>query len=151
MVSKYRIIHERRSRTGAVTALSEKELMAKARKIFHKMKRRQVIKRIVAEMGNTSIRFDLMGIPETSFYIGINDGELKFSTDKIFPNLAVGIHKEYFAKLVENPPQLGSVETIIDNISLRKGRVREFKRLKSILLSTVLGGSKNWQRKSRDT
>ncbi len=137
MRKKYKTIHEKTTRDGSTQDPTEKELIKEARKMFSRMKRRKTVKMVAEKIGDVAIRFDLIGTPEVSFAVIMGNNELKFSTDRMPPDLAVGIHKEWFIKLV-NQPNHTNPKIIMDNICLRKGNVRDFKRFKSVCLETLV-------------
>lgn len=143
-MKNFRELHARTSR-GKQSAnkkreLSKKQLLAKARKVFQKIKRRKSTKELVAWLPDTTIRVDLVGSPEVSFMLLIRKGKLCFSSKKTAARLAVGIHKELFSKLIKKPPRTGNLKiALFDNIFLRKGPVREFQWLKPVLIQILLG------------
>ena len=119
--------------------LTEKELIRKARMMFQRMKKRRAVKEAVAGLQDISIRFDLIGhAPEVRFVLAIEDGELRFITDRVYADLAVGIQREYFLELIERPPGRCG-KRLLSNIFLRNGAVGDFKRLKPVFMA-FLGG-----------
>ncbi|MDI6917440.1 MAG: hypothetical protein QMC80_06550 [Thermoplasmatales archaeon] len=136
MKRKHKTIHEKTTRAASIQDPTEKELIKKARKMFNRMKRRKSVQRKAERADDIIIKFDLIGTPEVSFAVIMGNNELKFSTDRLSPDLAVGIHKKWFIKLIEQPNH-SNPKVIMDNICLRKGNVRDFKRFKSICLETL--------------
>ena len=143
-MKNFRELHARTSR-GRLPAnkkreLSEKRLLAKARKVFQRFKRRKNTRELVSLLPDTAIRIDLVGSPEVSFMLLIKDGKIGFSSKRKAARLAIGIHKQLFSKLIKNPPKTGNLKiALFDNIFLRKGPVREFRWLKPILVQVLLG------------
>jgi len=143
-MKNFRELHARKRR-GKVSSkrkreLSEKRLLASARKVFQKISRRKKTKELVSFLPDTAIRIDLVGSPEVSFMLLIKNGKVGFSSKRTPARLAVGIHKELFSKLIKNPPKTGNLKiALFDNIFLRKGPVREFRWLKPILVQILLG------------
>jgi len=143
-MKNFRELHARKHR-GKLSAnkkkeLSEKYLLAKARKVFQKIKRRKNTKEAVSLLPDTAIRIDLVGSPEVSFMILIRKGKLSFSSKKTNARLAIGIQKELFLKLIKKPLRTGNLKlALFDKIFLRKGPIREFQWLKPILLQILLG------------
>lgn len=143
-MKNFRELHVRKGR-GRLSAskkreLSEKQLLAKARKVFKRIERRKNTKQLVSLLPDTAIRIDLVGSPEVSFMLLIRDGKIGFSTKRTAARIAVGLHKELFSGLIEKPPKTGNLKiALFDNIFLRKGPVREFQWLKPLLIQILLG------------
>ncbi|MFH1239918.1 MAG: hypothetical protein V1672_01770 [Candidatus Diapherotrites archaeon] len=143
-MKNFRELHGKKRR-GKVSAkrkmeLSEKRLLANARKVFQKIRRRKKTKELASLLPDTAIRIDLVGSPEVSFMLLIKNGKIGFSTKRTAARLAIGIHKELFLKLIKNPPKTGNLKiALFDNIFLRKGPIREFRWLKAILVHFLLG------------
>jgi len=143
-MKNFRELHVRTSR-GKLSAnkkreLSEKQLLAKARKAFQRIKRRKNTKELVSLLPDTTIRIDLVGSPEVSFMLLIRQGKIGFSSKRTATRLAVGIHKELFIKLIKKPLRTGNLKiALFDNIFLRKGPIREFQWLKPILVQILSG------------
>lgn len=140
-MNKYKIIHDRKKRGGRKKrSLSEKALLEKAEKLFNTMSKEKIIKDMAKSFDNMALRIDLVGTPEVSFIIAVQNGKLKFIADKLYTDMAIGIHKEYFLELVKNPPELGNMEIIYNNIIFRKGVVKMFKRSRPLFSSALLSG-----------
>lgn len=141
-MKNFRELHGRTKR-GTLSSneeieLSEEELLAKAKKLFQRIKRKKNIQELVPYLPDTSIRIDLVGSPEVSFMLLVKKGKLCFSSERMNARLAIGIHKQLFLKIVENPQKIGNLHALLDNIFLRKGPVREFQWLKPILMQMFL-------------
>lgn len=142
-MNKYRTIHERKKRRGREKrSLSEKALLEKAQKLFDGISKEKIIKDLAKSLGNMALRIDLVGTPEVSFIIAAKSGKLKFITDKIYTDMAIGVHKEYFLELVKNPPKLGNMNIVYNNIIFRKGAVKMFKRSRPFFSSALFSGIK---------
>lgn len=137
---KYEILHERKVR-GRHLKIEEKELLESARKMFSRMKSKKRIRDFAARMKDTAVRFDLMGTPEVSFFVITDNGKLRFSDEHMPADFAFGISKGLFLKLVGEEPNIGNLAFILNNISFRKGRVRECLRIKPMLIDAVFGGA----------
>jgi len=142
-MKKYKTIHDKKKRGGRKKrSLSEKALLEKARKLFDRMGKEKIMKDLAKSFDNMALRIDLVGTPEVSFIIAAKSGKLKFITDKLYSDIAIGIHKEYFLELVKNPPLLGNMNIVYNNIIFRKGVVKMFKRSRPFFSSALLGGIK---------
>lgn len=141
MRQKHKTIHEKTTRDVSTQEPTEKELLKEAREMFNRMKRRESVKNASAKTNEVIIGFDLIGTPEVSFAIIMGNNELSFTTERLLPDLAVGIHKEWFIKLIRQPNHTNP-KVILDNICLRKGNVRDFKRFKSMCLEALLGNKR---------
>lgn len=118
---------------------TEKELLNEARRMFQRAKEKHAVKEAVAGLRDISIRFDLVGkAPEVSFVLAIEDGRLRFITDRVDTDLAVGIQREYFLELIERPPRWRG-RKLLSNIFLRNGIVKDFKRLKPLFMAFLSG------------
>ncbi len=143
-MKNFRELHARTKR-GSLSAnkkrkLGEMQLLAIARGVFHKIKRRKSTKELVSWLPDTTIRIDLVGSPEVCFMLLVRQGKLGFSSKRTAARLAIGIHKELFSKLVKKPPRTGNLKiALFDNIFLRKGPIREFQWLKPTLVQILLG------------
>ncbi|MFH1337583.1 MAG: hypothetical protein ABIH55_01775 [Nanoarchaeota archaeon] len=135
---RYRILYERKVR-GNSKGFSEKYLLKKAEEIFQKIKDKKAIKEEAKRLGNISVRIDLTGTPEVSFIIRVKNGKLGFIADKGYCDAAVGMRKEYFIQLINNPPKYGNMKRILfDNVFLKRGSVRDFMRLRPIFINALL-------------
>lgn len=123
-------------------SLSEKALLKKAQELFDSMSKEKVIKDLAKSFDNIALRVDLVGTPEVSFIIAVKSGELKFIADKFYTDMAIGIHKEYFLELAKNPPELGNMNIIYNNIIFRKGVVKMFKRSRPLFATALFSGIK---------
>ena len=140
-MNKYKIIHDRKKRGGRKKrGLSEKALLDKAQKLFNSVSNEKVVKDLAKSFDNIALRVDLVGTPEVSFIIAVKSGKLKFITDKLYTDMAIGIHKEYFLELVKNPPELGNMNIVYNNIIFRKGVVKMLKRSRPLFSSALLTG-----------
>ena len=142
-MKNFRELHARKGR-GRLSAhkkreLNKKYLLEKARKVFKRIEMKENTKQLVSLLPNTAIRIDLVGSPEVSFMLLIKDGKIGFSSKKTAAELAIGIHKELFLKLVKNPPTGNLKIALFDKIFLRKGTVREFQWLKPLLIQIMQG------------
>jgi len=143
-VKNFRELHARTSR-GKQSAnkkkeLSKKQLLATARKVFQKIKKRKKTRELVSHLPDTTIRIDLVGSPEVSFMLLIRKGKIGFSSKKTAARLALGIHKQLFTKLIKKPPKTGNLKiALFDKIFLRKGPIMEFQWLKPVLIQILLG------------
>lgn len=136
---RYRVLYERKARGNSRT-FSEKYLLGKAEEIFNRIKDKESIKQEAKRLGNMSLRIDLAGTPEVSFVVEIKNGRLEFIPGKKYTDAAVGIKKEYFIQLINNPPRYGNMKNILfDKVFLKKGPVREFMCLKPIVMEALLG------------
>lgn len=135
----YRVLYERKARGNSRT-FSEKYLLRKAEEIFNRIKDKEGIRQEAKRLGNMRLRIDLTGTPEVSFVIEVKNSKLRFIPGKKYTDVAVGIKKEYFVQLINNPPQYGNMKNILfDKIFLKKGSLREFIRLKQIVIEALLG------------
>ena len=140
-MNKYKTIHDRKKRGGREKrSLSEKALLEKAQKLFNSVSKEKIVRDLAKSFGNMTLRVDLVGTPEVSFIIAVQNRKLKFVTDKLYTDMAIGIHKEYFLELVKNPPELGNMNIIYNNIIFRKGVVKMFKRSRPLFSSALLSG-----------
>jgi len=65
----------------------------------------------------------------------------EFIPGKKYTDVALGIQKKYFVQLINNPPQQGNMKIILfDKVFLKKWPVKEFIRLKPIVIEALLGG-----------
>lgn len=132
----YRTIHDTKKR-GKNRDISKESLLSKAQEMFKRMNKEKFVQDLAKRFNNFSMRVDLVGTPEVSFVLAIQQGKLKFLTEKIYTDIAVGIHKEYFLELLKNPPEFGNMKIIHNNIFFRKGRVKLFEYAKPLLSSTL--------------
>ncbi|MEW6069824.1 MAG: hypothetical protein AB1485_04335 [Candidatus Thermoplasmatota archaeon] len=133
---RYITLHERSVRSSLGSEPTEHELLLAARKLFNRLKRIKAVKAAVEKTGNIIFRLDLIGTPEVHFTIIMRNNKLSFSTERIAPDLAVGLHKKWFIELI-NQPNHPNPKQIFDNVQLRKGNVHQFKRFKSIWLECI--------------
>ncbi|MBU4501468.1 MAG: hypothetical protein KKA79_02670 [Nanoarchaeota archaeon] len=147
----YRTIHDKEERGKKKRRLSEELLISKAEEVFERMSKEKFIRDLAKRLDNISIRIDLIGTPETSFIIAVKKGKLKFLTEHIYADMAVGIHKKYFLELLENPPEFGNMKIIHNNIIFRKGRVKLFKYAQPLLASTLFSGVKEVIQKNKSS
>lgn len=137
MMRHYNIIHDRKKRGKKKRSLSKNSLLSKAREMFERMNKEEFVQDMAKRFNNLSIRIDLIGTPEVSFVLAVQQGKLKFLTEHMYTDIAVGIHKEYFLELLKNPPQFGNMKIVHNNIFFRKGRVKMFKYAKPLLSSSL--------------
>lgn len=133
----YRIIHDRKKRGKNKRGLSKNLLLSKAKEMFERMNKEKFVRDMAKKFNNLSIRVDLIGTPEVSFVLAVQNGKLKFLTEQVYSDIAVGIHKEYFLELLKNPPQFGNMKLVHNNIFFRKGRVKMFKYARPLLSSSL--------------
>ncbi|MFH1365660.1 MAG: hypothetical protein ABIH28_03690 [archaeon] len=138
---KYLTVHKKNKRGGKDKTLNSEELITKAKELSDTVSKEKLVKDLVRRYVDISCRIDLVGSPETSFVIKVVDGKLKFSTAKQFTDMAVGIHKDFFSKLIKNPSQLGNIKQIYNNIIFRKGTVKLLKYGTPILSALLLTGN----------
>ena len=143
-MTKYQTLHPRRKRNKLSSkkelALQKESLLKKAKEFFANMKKNQVVKQHVLVIKDMSIRIDLIGVPQVSFVIALINSKLHFITDKIDTDMAIGMHKDFFLKLVNNPPQYGNMKIqLFNNIFLRRGNTLMFQCMKPILVNALLG------------
>lgn len=138
--TKYLPIYERKVRGLEDKAIieSKEELIGKAYNLFNRLKKRKHIKEAAAGLPDTTIRVDLVNPPELSFIITIENGKLKFTKDRLYTNVAVGIHKELFSEIINNPRKF-NVGLVLNNIHLRKGTVRHILLLRPLLIKVLFG------------
>lgn len=136
----YRIIHDKKKRGKKDNGLTGELLLSKAREMFERMNQERFVRNLAKGFEDLSIKIDLVGTPEVSFVIAVQKGKLRFLTEHVHADMAVGIHKEYFLELLENPPRFGNMKIIYNNIIFRKGRVRVFEYAKPLLFSSLLSG-----------
>lgn len=141
-MKNFRELHPRTKR-GEISSikrneLSEKELLAEARKLFQRIKKRKKVIQLVPYLPNRAIRVDLVGFPEVNFTISINKGKLAFSSKRTNVDLAIGIHKNLFLKLTRDKLlNAGTLTNVVDSVFLRKGPIREFRMLKPLLMQII--------------
>lgn len=142
-MNRYTTIHNRKKRGGRRKRnTSEEKLIEKARAIYNVMKKEKIIKDLAKSFDDISLKVDLVGTPEVSFIIAVENGKLKFLTDKRYTDMAIGIHKNYFLELVKNPPKWRSINLRYNNIIFRKGVVRMFKQSKSLFSKILTTGTR---------
>ncbi|MBI5073533.1 hypothetical protein HZA99_06975 [Candidatus Woesearchaeota archaeon] len=143
-MTKYQILHPRKKRNKLSSkkelALQKESLLKKAKELFVHMKKNHVVKQHVLVIKDMSIRIDLIGVPQVSFTIALMNSKLHFITDKIDTDMAIGMHKDFFLRLTDNPPQYGNMKIqLFNNIFLRRGNVLMFHCMKPILVNALLG------------
>lgn len=143
-MTKYQILHKRKKRhklsPKKELALQKEALLKKAKELFERMKNTSIVKEEASLIRNMSLRVDLTGTPEVSFIIAIINGKPNFITDKINADMAIGMDKEFFLRLVDNPPKYGNMKIqLFNNISLRKGNILLFQLMKPLLVNVLLG------------
>ncbi len=142
-MTKYQTLHPRKKRNKLSSkkeqALQKEALLKKAKELFARMKKNHVVKQHVLLIKDMSIRIDLIGVPQVSFTIALINSKLNFITDKIDTDMAIGIHKDFFLKIVDNPPQYGNMKIqLFNNIFLRRGNILMFQCMKPILVNALL-------------
>lgn len=137
----YRTIHDKKKRGRRRRKITEELLLSKAREMIERMNKEKFVRDMAKRFEDLSVRIDLIGTPEVSFVLAARKGKLKFLTDHVYADMAVGIHKEYFLELLKNPPEFGNMKIIHNNIIFRKGMVKLFKYFKPLLSSSLLSGT----------
>jgi len=139
---KYQILHKRKiisKLSSKKYDFSEKELLKKGKKLYNEMIKKEIVRETAKRLGYISCRIDLAGAPEVSFTIAVENGKLQFISGEKNADMAIGMSKEFFSDLVNNPPKYGNMKIILfNNISLRKGRVKLFQSLKPLLVNALL-------------
>lgn len=143
-MTKYQILHPRKKRhklsPKKEQALQREALLKKAKELFAHMKKNFIVRQHVLLIKDMSIRIDLIGVPQVSFTIALINSKLNFITDKINTDMAIGMHKDFFLKLTDNPPRYGNMKIqLFNNIFLRRGNVLMFQCMKPILVNALLG------------
>lgn len=141
---KYQTLHRRK----IIRKLSSKEkydfskkaLLGKARKLYNEMVKKEIVKESAKRIGYLACRIDLAGAPEVSFTIAVEKGKMQFipsgGTDE---DMAIGMSKEFFVDLVNDPPKYGNMKILLfNNLYLRKGRAQLFRYLKPLLVNALL-------------
>lgn len=142
-MNNYKTIHNKKKRGRKRKEITEELLLSRAREMFERVNKEKFVRDLAKRFENLSIRVDLVGTPEVSFILAVQKGKLKFLTDHMYTDMAVGVHKEYFLELLENIPEFGNMKVIHNNIIFRKGRVKIFKYAKPLLSSSLLSGKIN--------
>ncbi len=136
----YKTIHNRKKRSKKGKKVTEELLLSRAQEMFERMSKEKFVRDMARRFDNISIRVDLVGTPEVSFVLAVQKGKLKFLTEHMYTDMAVGIHKEYFLELLENPLEFGNMKVIHNNVIFRKGIVKMFKYARPLLSSGLLSG-----------
>lgn len=123
----YLPIRKRKARGTGKKKVEDSVIIEKAKLMFDEISQEQFVKDLAKSFEDLTIRIDLVGVPEAFFIIANENGKLRFITEKMHTDMAVGIHKEYFLELLKNPPQVGNMMFIYNNIIFRKGTVQMFK------------------------
>ena len=141
---KYQTLHRKKTITKLSSKeeydYSEKALLRKAKKLYNEMIKKKIVRETARRIGYMSCRIDLTGAPEVSFTIGVEKGKMQFipngGTDE---DMAIGMSKEFFIDLVNDPPKYGNMKIVLfNNLYLRKGRVQLFRYLKPLLINALL-------------
>ncbi|MBU2497228.1 MAG: hypothetical protein KJ767_04170 [Nanoarchaeota archaeon] len=138
---KYLPIHKNKKRGKGDKTLNPEELLALVRKFFDNATKEKFVKDLAKSFDDISCRIDLVGVPETSFVLAVVKGKLKFLSSRQNADMAMGIHKDFFLDLIQNPPKFGNIKLIYNNIIFRKGIVKLFKYGKPIFSSVLFSGN----------